>query len=160
MGRQVRFVFTDEDIAELELYLIASGAAFIPARTQTPDLQPQADLRSPDGFLGLTPHIIRASDLPNARRRWVATPWAEPPAPGYYGLDRGSVHAIDYMQSGPGCGRLHFDTRVLRNGASHAADPTFVAWAANVLGWIRRTFTYDKANFWYVGPAKVRAKFK
>ena len=158
MGRQVRFVFSAKDLADLELHLIEAGAAFIPARTQTPDLQPQADLRPPDGFLGLTPDIIRAADLPRARRRWVATPLAEPPTPGYFGLDMDSVHAIDYLGSGPSYGRLHFDTSVFRDGALHPVDPTFVSWAGDILNWVRSTFTYDESQQWYVGPAKVRGK--
>ena len=158
MGRQVRFVFSDDDVAQLQQHLIDVGAAFIPARSELPEIKPQADLAAPVEMAGLTSDIIRASDLARARRIWIPTPLAEPPHPGYWGLDRTSVHVIDYTR-GPRqpleYGRLHFDTVELRGGQLLSIDGAFIKWADEILRWVRRTFRYDRAGSYDVGRAST-----
>ena len=158
MGRQVRFRLTDDDIARLEDHLREVGAVFIPARTKSPELAPQATLATPPGMLGLWPDIIRASDLPTARRVYQPTPLADPPADGYWRLDDKNTPVVDYLRGDPqdarGYGRLHFMTDEQRGRRVVPIDPAFVAWANDILKWVRRTFRYDPDDRLYLGPPK------
>lgn len=159
MGRQVEFLFDDADMAVLDEHLREVGAVSIPQCASSPELDPRQGLAFPLETNWFA-YIIREADLPKARRTYQPTPWAEPPSDGYWGLDREIVPTVDYMRGTADDpqrpGRLHFDVTRLENERIVPMDAEFVAWASGLLKWIRKTYSYDKANCLYKGPPKAR----
>jgi hypothetical protein len=164
MGRQVRFLFSDDEVHLLEDHLRQVGAVFIPRWSTSPAIRRQPDLAPPPGSPGLHPNIIRAVDLPKARREYVPTPLAEPPMDGYWALDRESVPDLDYVRgkatrpgdAGPlDYGRLWYPTVWRQNGEWVPVEPEFASWANGILHWVRRTFRYERDAALYVGPPRT-----
>jgi hypothetical protein len=149
VGRQVRFVLEDRELGLLEQHLRDVGASFVPRSSETHDLDPQPGLAG-------SMYIIRAEDLRIAKREYVATPLADPPRDGYWGLARDDVPRIDYLPlvRSSGYGRLWFDPTRFVDHQVVWADPSFVRWADGILNWVRRTFTYDPDAQLYVGSVK------
>ena len=161
MGRQVRFVLSDDDVSLLEGHVREVGGLFIPMRSGSPELNPRPGLEAPNEPWGWGAAIIRQVDLPTARRTYQPTPLADPPSDGYWAFDRDSAPRLDYTRgnaSPPREGRLHFDTTRLEGGRIVPVDPEVVAWADALITWVRRTFQYNSAAQNYVGPAKTRRR--
>ena len=154
MGRQVRFLLDDDGIAMLDQHLREVGAVSIPHHAPSRDLDAHPGIPQTDA--SWFSDIIRSEDVPNARRYFQPTPWADPPSEGYWRLDTERLPTVDYMRGIPtdpqNPGRLHFDTTRIENEQIVPVDPAFMAWASELLRWVRKTFPYDSAAHLYTGP--------
>lgn len=154
MGRQVRFLLSDEDLLVLAAHLHSVGAVFVPLRGQGPELG------STPSLTGQQISILRDLDAQGAQRVFQPTPLAEPPAPGYWRVDEDRVPVIDFMRGSlndpRAYGRLHVMTSRWVDGHEVPIDPSFLEWATAIMSWVRRTFRYDRAADLYRGPAVSR----
>jgi len=152
MGKQIQIYLAQEDAADFESALKASGAIIL-KRSSTesrPLVSDTARAQSADG-VGVDGYIVRSNDLEHVSMRAV-------PAQGYWTVDGLHSPVVEFF----GC---HFNGKTLRRGrlfydegyydaAGMWVDKPkeFNSWARSVFGLAKKRFKKDPKLDAHVGP--------
>ena len=154
MGQQVRIRVTAADINQLEAEVRRRGGLFVPWMEESNAVTPQLTLK-PATSRDFPPWIVRADDLGLIQRDYI-------PAQRYWVVDQLRCPLVEWSHEAraggePSAGRLFYRTGFYTTeGQWTRFSKDFLDWATAFLGWVRRTYTYDRAQACYWGPSAAQ----